>query len=111
MRLLFERDGLLDELARLTDVLNGSLARAGAIVLLLNVVVRFSEQLGGLIEARDPAEMRIEGRVIAETFAVIDNGLQFVDGGVHFRDRALLLIMKLARIRMLDIGTCGAQLA
>lgn len=58
--LLLEGNGLLDELGRLADVLDGSFARAGTVVLLLDVVVSLIKQLGCFVEPCDPALVRIE---------------------------------------------------
>src|ERR1700722_19312296 len=59
-RLLFESDSLFDELMRLADVLDSAVLGWRRVVFLLNVVVGFVEQIGRFIEARDPAEVRIE---------------------------------------------------
>jgi hypothetical protein len=59
-QLLLEGDRLLNEFRCLAEVLNGSLACAGLVVCLLDVVVSFVKQFGRFIQASDPALVRIE---------------------------------------------------
>ena len=76
----------------------------GIVFFLRDVVVRFIEQSGCLVETAYPAEMGIKSRMVFEIFPIVDGRrFDFGDGFIDFIDCVFLRIFHFAAIGMRQI--------